>query len=828
MAETTAVSGGPDPAADSGPWDAVPPPPRLPAEDHPPGPAALYEPPPAPPAAPAPVPAPVPAPAPVTASVSGAAQPVGQAPAPPPARPAAPPVPPTGWTLTGLPAAGVLSSATPPPFPVQSAAPVAAAVGAGGVAAAGGTGGLGAAPRGRILVIEGGYGTSGRRTWGRGGPTQAPVLSAMLAAVSPQVLLAADAVDAVHLPGAGDPHTVLAHLRAASRHPGPLLIHLGGHVVADKRGGQLQLTLRDAKQDGLPWAAIAAELSHRPAEWQTLVIADLSADQNAWPYLQGTVSPLSEGIPLWAVVSPDPEQIGTFTRALIEALHGGRPGAGEVLAPEQLRQQVYSVLRPDVVILATHAPDRPFFRNTARRGDGLPAEVPPVPASLASSVPVSSVSSVQAAGAVPSDMSSPPAPPLPRPGEPRDAVPEWPVPAPATVPAPPAGAPVAAGGPVSLVKPGVPPTPPRPTRPVSLLKAGGTVAAPGVTLLKPVPADAVPEDSTPTAGVTLLKSRPEPADEAVAEPEFPQEEAVVASEAAEEPEAEAEAEAETAYEFEPEPEPEPEVEVEPEPEPEPEVEVEVEAASEAAEEPGTAEEPGEAVPVEPAPTDEAPVEEEPVDVVPAEEAAADELPADAAPQDEVPTDEVPVDATTDAPSADEAPAPAPDDTPVEATAEATAEAPADEDGAAGPPRADYREVIGRIVRSADAGDHAAATDLAFALELEAIAEHGAVSEPVLQVRQVRAHVCRLAGRTAEAADIYREVALTLLRSQGPDHPETQRAATNAEACWRAITDRAEAIRIAPEIIELRAYLPGADGRKLRAAERYLAQLAATG
>ncbi|MFG2906883.1 hypothetical protein ACGF13_17685 [Kitasatospora sp. NPDC048286] len=813
MAETTAVSGGPDPAADSGPWDAVPPPPRLPAEDHPPGPAALYEPPPAPPAAPAPVPAP----APVATSVPGAAQPVGQAPAPPPAPPAAPPVPPTGWTLTGLPAAGALSSATPPPFPVQSAAPV-AAVGAGGAGSAGGTGGLGAAPRGRILVIEGGYGTSGRRTWGRGGPTQAPVLSAMLAAVSPQVLLAADAVDAVHLPGAGDPHTVLAHLRAASRHPGPLLIHLGGHVVADKRGGQLQLTLRDAKQDGLPWPAIAAELSHRPAEWQTLVIADLSADQNAWPYLQGTVSPLSEGIPLWAVVSPDPEQIGTFTRALIEALHGGRPGAGEVLAPEQLRQQVYSVLRPDVVILATHAPDRPFFRNTARRGEGLPAEVPPVPVP-ASTASMSAVSAVRAAGVVPSDMSSPPAPPLPRPGEPRDAVPEWPVPAPVAVPAPPAGAPAAAGGPVSLVKPGVPPTAPRPARPVSLLKAGETAAAPGVTLLKPSPADAVPEDSTPPAGVTLLKSRPEPTGEAVAEPELPQEEAVVASEVAV---GEAVAEAREAVG-----EPEAGIETASEAEVESEVEVEVasEAASEAEAEPGTAEEPGDAVPVEPALTDEVPVEEEPVDVVPAEEATADELSADAAPQDEGPQDEVPVsEATADAPMADEAPAPAPVDTPVDATAEA----PADEDGAAGPPRADYREVIGRIVRSADVGDHAAATDLAFALELEAIAEHGAVSEPVLQVRQVRAHVCRLAGRTAEAADIYREVALTLLRSQGPDHPETQRAATNAEACWRAITDRAEAIRIAPEIIELRAYLPGADGRKLRAAERYLAQLAATG
>ncbi|MFH9348701.1 hypothetical protein [Kitasatospora sp. NPDC017646] len=692
---------------------------RQPVEEHPPGPAALYEPPPAPPVAPptSPVapPAPVPAPA---ASVPAA-------PMPP-----APPAAPTGWTLTGLPAAGAAS-------PAVAAAP------------APNPGGLGAAPRGRILVIEGGYGNAGRRTWGRGGPAQAPVLSAMLAAVSPQVLLAADAVDAVHLPGASDPHTVLAHLRAASRHPGPLLVHLGGHVVADKRGGQLQLTLRDSKQDGLPWQAIAAELSHRPVEWQTLVIADLSADQNAWPYLQGTVSPLSEGIPLWAVVSPDPEQIGTFTRALIEALHGGRPGAGDVLAPEQLRQQVYSVLRPDVVILATHTPDRPVFRNTARRGEAQPADVvlPVTDARpLADAAPT---------GSAPPEPASAAVPPLPCQAEPRDAVVERALVAAAQVPTTPVG------GPVSLIKPGVPPTPPRPAKPVSLLKAGeqATETPSSVSLRKAVPVDAVAPaaDAAPSAGVTLRKARPE----------APETEAVASSAVAEDGSA-----------------------VESVPVVEDLVDV-TEAGDEVADE--AVDEVAENAADE--------VAEGPRDAVP-----ADAQPTEQAPQDQVPSDAVP---------ADEPPAPA--------EAVATPGADSRDSGA---PREDYREVIGRIVRSADAGDHAAATDLAFALELEAIAEHGAVSETVLQVRQVRAHVCRLAGRPADAAEIYREVAMTLLRSQGADHPETQRAATNAEACWRSITDRAEAIRIAPEIIELRAFLPGPDNRKLRAAERYLTQLAA--
>lgn len=217
------------------------------------------------------------------------------------------------------------------------------------------------------------------------------------------------------------------------------------------------------------------------------------------------------------------------------------------------------------------------------------------------------------------------------------------------------------------------------------------------------------------------------------------------------------------------------------------------------------------------------------ELAPVEEPEADPIdaaPVDAPPTEAEPEDAEPEDATED-PEPEAASASEPEAEPE--AAPSPAPAPAPEPGAPAPdrsePRADYREVIGRIVRSADAGDHAAATDLAFALELEAIAEHGPVSAPVLQVRQVRAHVSRLAGRTAEAAGIYREVALTLLRSEGPEHPETQHAATNAEACWRAIPDRAEALRIAPEIIELRAYLPGPDGRKLRAAERHLATLA---
>ncbi|MFB7666643.1 hypothetical protein ACFC1R_22280 [Kitasatospora sp. NPDC056138] len=595
-------------------------------------------------------------------------------------------MPSTGWT-------GFMPAIRPQqPAPAVSAAPAASAV----PVAVGASPGLGGGPRGRILVVEGGYGASGRRSWGRSGSAQAPVLSAMLAGVSPSILLAADAVDAVHLPGASDPQSVLAHLRAAARHAGPLLVHLGGHLIADRRGGQVYLTLRDSKagtirQDGLPWSAVAAELRHRPAEWDTLVIADLSADQAVWPQLQGTISPLTDGVPLWAVVAPDPEQIGTFTRALIEALHGGRPGAEPVLTPEQLRQQVHSVLRPDVIIHSSHPADRPLFRNTSRQlGEAEPRPYDgPRPAAVLPKPPARAARQRQAAanrvilskGAA---VAGAPEPTTQR---------------------------AASRGPVSLLKPGVPPTPPRPVRPVSLLKAAPQQVsrAPGFE-----PAEAgVPS-------VSLSKAGPLP----------------VAAEPA----------------------------LQPQPLPEPQ-------------------------PYEPQPNEPQPYE----------------------PQRHEPAGPV---ALVDL---GKSPAPAPEPAPAQV-------APASESAPEADPLVEYREAIGRIVRSADAGEHESAAELALELEQQAVSAHGPVAPAVLQVRQVRAHVLRLSGRPELAAELYREVALTLLRAEGPEHPETQRAATNAEACWRSIKDRTEAIRVAPEIIELRAYLPGPEGRKLRAAERYLKQL----
>ncbi len=136
----------------------------------------------------------------------------------------------------------------------------------------------------------------------------------------------------------------------------------------------------------------------------------------------------------------------------------------------------------------------------------------------------------------------------------------------------------------------------------------------------------------------------------------------------------------------------------------------------------------------------------------------------------------------------------------------------------------YRSLIERMVGASNAGRHAEATALAADLERVVFADHGERAVVFLQVRQIRSHVSRLAGQEALAAELYRDVAVKLLAALGPNSADAEQAAANADACWRAVRDIAEARRIAPAIIELRVRVPGPDGRWLRAAERYRDQL----
>jgi hypothetical protein len=136
----------------------------------------------------------------------------------------------------------------------------------------------------------------------------------------------------------------------------------------------------------------------------------------------------------------------------------------------------------------------------------------------------------------------------------------------------------------------------------------------------------------------------------------------------------------------------------------------------------------------------------------------------------------------------------------------------------------YRERIGGIVQAANGGRYDDATTLATALEREAFTAHGSEHPTSLQIRQIRAHVMRLAGHNALAADLYRRVAFSLLVTTGLDSVDAEQAAANADACWRDTGDIALALRIAPSIIALRQKVPGPNGRLLRAAERYRDQL----
>ncbi|MEV6948853.1 hypothetical protein AB0N07_44470 [Streptomyces sp. NPDC051172] len=139
----------------------------------------------------------------------------------------------------------------------------------------------------------------------------------------------------------------------------------------------------------------------------------------------------------------------------------------------------------------------------------------------------------------------------------------------------------------------------------------------------------------------------------------------------------------------------------------------------------------------------------------------------------------------------------------------------------------YRDRIGHIVQAANASRYEDATALATSLEREALVAHGQEHPSLLQIRQIRAHVMRLGGHSALAADLYRRVAVRLLETAGPDSVDAEQAAANADACWRDIGDTALALRIAPSIIALREKVPGPDGRLLKAAEHYRAQLGAT-
>jgi hypothetical protein len=154
-----------------------------------------------------------------------------------------------------------------------------------------------------------------------------------LAGISPSALLGTATGSVVQLVAPGDPQAVLAALRTAAAHPGPVLVVLLGQLMADRRRGAPHLALtrstpRSVRYDGLPWDWLSTELRGRPPGG-TAVVADLVADPVLWER-RGTLD-LAGGPTLIGTLAPPPPRHRLarprYVRALTEILRhsAGRP-----------------------------------------------------------------------------------------------------------------------------------------------------------------------------------------------------------------------------------------------------------------------------------------------------------------------------------------------------------------------------------------------------------------------------------------------------------------------------------------------------------------------
>ncbi|WP_431771855.1 hypothetical protein [Streptomyces cucumeris] len=159
-----------------------------------------------------------------------------------------------------------------------------------------------------------------------------------LAAVPPAALLGTPGgASVVQLVDPADPQTVLTHLRTAAAHQGPVLIYLAGQLTVDAKQRLPHLALarttpRTARYTALPWHWLASELARRPSG-STTVLADLVADETAWPGLSGSAGGpggLSAGLTLYGAVAPAPpkRQLAAplYSRALADVLRGAAGG----------------------------------------------------------------------------------------------------------------------------------------------------------------------------------------------------------------------------------------------------------------------------------------------------------------------------------------------------------------------------------------------------------------------------------------------------------------------------------------------------------------------
>lgn len=237
-----------------------------------------------------------------------------------------------------------------------------------------------------------------------------------LAAATPAALLGTRTGSVVQLAEPSDPNTVLAQLRTAAAHPGPLLVYVAGRIVLDPRRHRPHLTLprstpRSVRYTGVPWRWFATELGVRPPG-STTVVADLVADAALWQHR--AEHRLAEGLALYGALAPPPPKRASaalgYSRALASVLRAVdvRP------APVELHRRA--------VHGAELAAGTELFETPETAGAGVPGP-PALPSAGPGQGQGQGQVSAETGWPAPGQAPPPPAPATPSPGTARDAAP---------------------------------------------------------------------------------------------------------------------------------------------------------------------------------------------------------------------------------------------------------------------------------------------------------------------------------------------------------------------------------------------------------------------
>ncbi len=273
-----------------------------------------------------------------------------------------------------------------------------------------------------------------------------------LAAVPPRVLLGAANGSVVQLADPGDPHAVLAQLRTAAAHRGPLLLYIAGELLLDSKQRLPHLALsksspRSVRYTGLPWHWLESELAGR-APGSTTLVLDLIAEEEVHRHrLIGEPE-------AYGCLAPPPAKRQSRAPLYSRALAGLLRNAAERPPMWQLHQQAAQQAVQDAgatgreVFLAPPPPPQYGGMAGGHGGgyggfaeyDGGPAGgqwAPPAPSGYGESA----YGEAPAPGAGPSpEAAQPPPPAAPAPSTPAPAAPAPPAAPPAAPPGPPAAA----------------------------------------------------------------------------------------------------------------------------------------------------------------------------------------------------------------------------------------------------------------------------------------------------------------------------------------------------------------------------------------------------